>query len=141
MLRKFLFFAIFISFIFLPTSCGKEDHPVPDVYVSFTLNLESTQYIELNGIGGWAYFSGGYKGIIIYRWSIDEFMAFDRACPYHPYDPCGLVVVDDPPIARCDCCGSQYLMIDGSVFEGPSKFPLKQYRTYYQEPYLQVSNW
>lgn len=141
MLKKLFILTFFTSLLILPISCGKDDHPVPDYRVEFTINLDSTQYIELNGVGGWAYFSGGYKGIIIYRWSFDEFTAFDRACPYHPFDNCGLVKVEDPPLAKCDCCGSQYLLIDGSVVEGPTTYPLKQYRTYYNPPYLQVTNW
>lgn len=141
MIRNITYILLFIVLVTLPLSCGKEDHPVPDYWVNFTINLESTQYIELNGIGGWAYFSGGYKGVIIYRWSFDEFKAFDRACPHHPYEACGVVDVTDPPIATCECCGSQYLLIDGSVVEGPSKYPLKQYRTFFQDPYLQVSSW
>ena len=137
---KLFFLVLTATLLVLPVSCGKEDHPIPDVWVDITLNLELA--IELNNVGGWVYVSGGFNrnGIIVYRWSIDEFMAFDRTCPFHPFDPCGIVSVDDPPIAKCDCCESQYLLIDGSVFDGPSKFPLKQYRTHYQEPYLQITN-
>lgn len=132
----------FCSLLLFPLSCGKENqHPVPVVPVEFTINIESTQFIELNSIGGWAYFSGGYRGIIIYRWSYDEFRAFDRACPHHPYEQCARITVEDPPIAICNCCESMYLLIDGSVVDGPSRYPLKQYRTYFQYPHLQVTNW
>jgi len=142
-LTRFLAFGVSLFLLMLlPVSCEKDNqHPVPVVPVEFTINIESTQYIELNNIGGWAYFSGGYRGIVIYRWSFDEFRAFDRACPYHPYDECGFVKVIDPPTAICECCGSMYLLLDGSVITGPSKYPLRQYRTYFQFPFLQVTNW
>jgi hypothetical protein len=142
-IKKNIFLSVLLALMMLlPLSCGKDGrHPVPDVMVNFTLNLESTQYIELNVVGGWAYFTGGYRGIIIYRQSIDEFRAFDRACPYHPYDDCALIRVFDPPLATDTCCGSRFLLIDGSVVTGPSEWPLKQYRTFFNPPFLQVSNW
>ncbi len=122
-------------------SCGKDSqHPVPDVNVNFVLNLNTTQHIELNNIGGWAYYTGGYKGIIIYRQSVDEFRAFDRACPYHPFDDCARVQVFDPPLATDTCCGSRFLLLDGSVVTGPSQWPLKQYRTYLDGRFLYISN-
>ena len=120
----------------LLSGCEKDmQHPVPNVHVDFRINLEITY--ELNTIGGWVYFSGGYRGIVIYRLSEDEFRAFDRACTYDVYNR---IVVDDPPIARCEECESTYLLIDGSVVEGPARYPLKQYRTTYHPPFVYVSN-
>ncbi len=142
-LRRFLMPGfLLVLFLLFPVSCGKDSwHPVPSVPVSFTINIESTINIELNNIGGWAYYSGGHRGIIIYRWSVDEFRAFDRACPHHPFEACALIRVEDPPVAKCSCCESLFLLLDGSVVRGPSRFPLKQYRTYLQFPFLSVSNW
>lgn len=121
-------------------SCTKDDkHPVPFVPVEFVVNIESTQHIELNSIGGWAYYSGGVRGIIIYRVSENEFTAFDRACPVHPYSDCR-VVVENPPLAVDNCCESVFLLLDGSPVSGPSRYPLRQYRTFFNYPYLQVSN-
>jgi len=128
--------------LFLPLSCDKEsENPVPLVAVNFTINTESIQYIELNTIGGWAYFTGGFRGIIVYRHSFDEFKAFDRACPYHPYEPEAIVRVFEPPLALDTLCGSTFLLIDGSVVKGPAKHPLRQYPTYYNPPFLQVTNY
>lgn len=133
---------LMVLFFLFPVSCGKDSwHPVPSVPVSFTINIESTTNIELNNIGGWAYYSGGHRGIIIYRWSIDEFRAFDRACPFQPFEACALIKVEDPPVAKCGCCESLFLLLDGSVIRGPSRFPLRQYRTHLQFPFLSVSNW
>jgi nitrite reductase/ring-hydroxylating ferredoxin subunit len=139
--RKLLRFIL--PFAFLLFACSKDTrHPIPDVRVDFFINIESTQNIELNAIGGWAYYTGGFynNGIIIYRHSIDEFMAFDRTCPHHPYEPDARIRVFDPPLAIDTLCGSRFLLIDGSVVDGPSRHPLKQYRTYYNPPYLQVTN-
>ena len=126
--------------IFL-SSCDKDNrHPVPNVPVEFVINIESTQHIELNAIGGWAYYTGGFRGIIIYRFSDVEFRAFDRACPVHPYDECAIVRVTDPPLATDECCNSTFLLIDGSPVSGPARHPLREYRTFLNYPYLQVSN-
>ena len=130
-----VFIVATISLVFL-FGCDKDSqHPVPNVFVDFRINLEFTY--ELNSIGGWANFTGGYRGIVIYRLSADEFRAFDRACTYNVYDR---VVVNDPPIAECTECESTYLLTDGSVVNGPASYPLKQYRTTFNHPYIYISN-
>ncbi len=122
------------------SSCTKdEQHPVPIVPVEFRINLEF-QNIELNSIGGWAYYTGGFRGIVIYRVSQDEFTAFDRACPYHPYEECGRITVEEPPLAECKCCESTFLLLDGSPVSGPARHPLRQYRTVFDDPFLYVGN-
>ena len=121
-------------------SCTKDDrHPVPYYPVDFIINVESTQHIELNSIGGWAYYTGGFKGIIVYRAQEDEFTAFDRACPYHPYSDCR-IIVEDPPVAKGTDCDSEFLLTDGTPFSGPSKHPLRAYRTTLTYPYLHITN-
>lgn len=137
-----LYAPLLLMFLLLPLSCDKEnENPVPFVAVDFMINVGTTQFIELNAIGGWAYFTGGFRGIIIYRHSEDEFTAFDRACPYHPTEPDALVRVFDPPLATDTLCGSTFLLIDGSVVIGPSRHPLRQYRTFYNPPYVQITSY
>ncbi len=131
---------IWIVVLFSAVSCTKDDmHPVPYYPVDFIINVESTQHIELNSIGGWAYYTGGFRGIIIYRAQEDEFTAFDRACPYHPYSNCR-IIVEDPPLAKGTECESVFLLIYGSPVSGPSKHPLRAYRTSFGYPYLHVTN-
>lgn len=133
--------AISLFLILFGVSCRKSDlHPVPNVPVEFVINIESTLHIELNNPGGWAYFTGGYRGIIIYRLSETEFMAFDRACPVHPHDECAIIKVIDPPLATDSCCSSTFLLIDGSPVQGPSRYSLRQYRTFLDYPLLRVTN-
>ncbi len=137
-MKKYLLSAFFL-FVMLASCNEKEGDYIPYVYVNFQINVESTQYLELNPIGGWIYLNGGYKGILIYRYSVDEFRAYERACPEGPLSDCR-IEVESSPIAIDSCSMTRYLMIDGSPIEGPGKMSLKQYNTSYTEPYLSVYN-
>ncbi len=141
---KNLFPIFSVILMLIPLSCDKEnENPVPYVYVNFSINIDGTRHIELNTIGGYAYFTGGFNdnGIIIYRQSVDEFKAYDRTCPFHPYEPNAIVRVFDPPLATDTLCGSTFELIYGSVVIGPSKHPLREYRTFYNPPILQVTSY
>lgn len=78
----------------------------------------------------------GYGGIVIYRSGEDgnDYYAYDRACTYD-FDQ-GCILQEDENFATilaCPCCGSQFwVSIDGSVYNGPAKYPLKKYNTYLQ---------
>jgi nitrite reductase/ring-hydroxylating ferredoxin subunit len=136
-------FIIFGIFFVLSVSCKKEEQQteIPYVYVSFSLNPNGTQYIHLNSVNGWETVYGGYNGILIFRKSINEFVAFERACPYDPLIKGAQVVVDTSGITcYCPKCGSKYIMLDGTPYEGPSRFPLKQYQAMYDGAMLYVSN-
>jgi nitrite reductase/ring-hydroxylating ferredoxin subunit len=139
---KFYFLALIISLLAIQTSCiKKDDNWIPNVYVNFQINPNSTEYINLNIIGGYEYLYGGVKGIIVYREDMENFRAYDRACPFD-YDVHGSsVVVDSSGLILVDTlCGSKFIITDGSVLEGPAKRGLKQYRTHYNGEYLQVYN-
>jgi len=142
MKRLFNIFLLIIFFSFLFFSCKKDNkNPVPYVYVSFYLNISSTLYIDLASVGGWENLTGGYRGVVVYREASDQFVAFDRACPYDwqtdsayvSVEPSGLVI-------KCKSCGSEYLIIDGSVVKGPATYPLKQYNTSFDGLTLHVYN-
>ena len=135
---SFLFGLLLISFI----SCSKTEDKVPYVPVNIQINLSNPEYINLNAIGNSIYVTGGYKGIILYRQSIDEIIAMDRACPYDP--DCSRVILDDTGIIATDtCCGSEYSVImTGAVLKGPSEYPLRQYQCYFNQNTneLQITN-
>jgi len=133
---------ILIFILLLYTQCKKNDDPVPYVYVNFYISLSSPEFASLTSVGGWAYVTGGYKGIIIFRNSMDEFCAYDRACPYHPTTGCNHVYVEDSGITSIDSvCGSRFLLMDGSVVNGPATLSLTRYKTYLSGSNLQVTNY
>lgn len=102
---------------------------VPKVPTNITINLDLPEYIDLQTVGNWTYITGGNRGIIVYHLGIDDFVAFDRVCTYHPEDGCRIVVDRSSNITARDsvCCGSEFSIIDGSVLQGPATLPLYQY--------------
>lgn len=124
-------------------SCGeKAQHDtIPHVRVHMQVDVNSTMYLELNTIGGWVYLTGGYSGILVYRLSLDEFMAYERACPHDPYKKDCRIVMDDSGITCSDpCCESQFNILDGTIISGPSTLPLKRYYTYFDGTYLTIND-
>lgn len=119
------------------TSCIKESD-TPIGYVNFTIDPNSTFYYNLNNVGGYEYFIGGYKGVVIFRFSLTEFLAYERACPH-----CHEVAVEvnkSGLILECPQCGSQFVYTDGSPVKGPSVSVLRHYSTYYDGYNLHVFN-
>lgn len=105
---------------------------IPDVAVDITANINNPGYINLAVIGGWMYFQGGSKGIVVYRYSNDMFMAYDRHCPYIPGEGCTTAVDTSNNLnIKCPCCGSVFIITDGSISSGPAERPLKRYQTYF----------
>ena len=120
---------LFSACLFLPLACSKNnDNPVPSVYVDFNIYLNQPSSAALNAVGGWLYFTGGVRGIVVYRLNIDQFMAYDRNCTYNPSLANAIVSVDSSGLMVSDStCGSRFVLIDGSVNHGPATVGLRQY--------------
>lgn len=121
----------------------KRDRPggVPLTPVDISINVNNPAYVDLAVPGGWLYLTGGSLGIIVYRRSPDEFVAMDRHCPYQPEELCRIVVDDSEVIARDTlCCGSAFLITDGSVTQGPSALSLQRYNTSFNGTTLRIYN-
>jgi nitrite reductase/ring-hydroxylating ferredoxin subunit len=134
-LKGFLF-----GFFLLAVSCGKENDrtEIPYIYVNFVIYPNTLHFIPE---GGYVYSSGGYKGLIIYRPLSDQFLVYERACPYDPLEDDARVVVEENGIIAIDSlCGSRFILTDGSPINGPATTGLKQYRTRYDGYSLTVTN-
>lgn len=142
--KHFLIPALIILLVLISPACDKDKgyEPIPNVYVNINLDINSTIYSDLAIVGGHAYLTGGYRGIVVYRMSNDEFVAYDRACPYdHDKDDDARVDVEDNGLTLIDSvCMSRYLLLDGSVVEGPAQRPLKNYRTSFNGSNLLIYN-
>jgi nitrite reductase/ring-hydroxylating ferredoxin subunit len=144
-LKKGISFLIMASvLVLLPMGgCYKEQQheTIPNVAVDLYIDVNSTLYLQLNTVGGWLYLTGGYKGILVYRLSDYEFVAFDRTCPYDPYENNSRLEMDAGNLIVVDTvCDSKFVIIDGTVFEGPSTLPMKQYRTDFDGTILHIYN-
>jgi len=133
-------------------ACDKNETPHVDPgYVNIFIRPNSTEYIQLNSVGGWVYLYANppSRGIIVYRMTQDEFKAFERTPTYKP-DSCTIfepvekfakIVVDESGIMANDTCsGSQYILLDGSVVQGPATYPLFAFKTNYDGETLHIYN-
>lgn len=134
---------IAIAALMIVLSCKKDNSSsVPNVPVNVVLYASDPSFTNLNPIGGWIYYNGGSRGLIIYRKSSDEFITYDRHCTYQPENTCGKVSVEvaNNIIAIDTCCSSKFLLVDGSVNKGPATLPLKRYNTTFDGNKLSIYN-
>ncbi|MFH1159702.1 MAG: hypothetical protein V1733_01975 [bacterium] len=140
---KYVISSVILVILSIAASCKKENPQprIPEVYVNFFINPNSTEYLDLNAPGGWAYVTGGYRGILIYRLTMTEFLAYERTCPFDPEEVNARIEVEPSGVTvQCPVCKSKYILLDGSPFEGPSPYLLKQYHTNYDGALLYVYN-
>jgi hypothetical protein len=93
--------------------------------------MELPSYSSLQGVGGSAYYDNcGSQGLVIYRKSIDEFVAFDRQSPASQTKCSQPLTIDVKNQLQLDdtCTGAKFSLYDGSIVSG-STFGLRQYQT------------
>jgi hypothetical protein len=138
LIRPYLF-AVIVCLIF---SCKKNQQYVPNVYVNLEVYVNDPQNSVLTTTGGWKYFDGGYHGLLVYRKGLNEFVVFDRTCPYQPEEANSIVAVDTSNniILKDQHCGSQFLLNDGTPISGDAVVPLKIYRNVFDGTTLRITN-
>ncbi len=123
----------------------KDDYTSVVPYVYVNENFSITNNIELNIPGGSIYIkNAGFGGIIVFRDLIDSsnpYLAFDAACTHEVSSTCR-VVTDGSGMAKCPCCGSEFILFggNGSPTKGPAIEPLKQYRTSFNGGRISIRN-
>lgn len=140
-MKSFLSLTAFLILLSIG-GCKKDvNNGVPITPVDIYLYTNNPSFVNLNGVGGWVYITGGVRGILVYRKSPSEFMAYDRNCTYQSSDACATVVVDATNILATDtCCHSKFSMYDGSVTQAPAGLPLKAYNTTFDGNVLHIYN-
>ncbi|MFA5546630.1 MAG: hypothetical protein WDA14_13350 [Sphaerochaetaceae bacterium] len=141
---------LFVLLLLIQPGCRKEEiNPNdPKAYINIEIYPNSTFYQELNTVGGWMYLTAlpPSRGIIVYRYNLSEFLAYDRMPPNEPNNCCvdgnctRLIVGDYFPFAYDECNEISYLLLNGSIMEGEGKFPLIQYNTTYNGQQLRIFN-
>ncbi len=122
------------------------DDPIPfDTFAPFTVNI--TSYTELASPEGSKDLGGdpnygqyGVRGIILYRKSATEILAFEKNCSFQPREACSTVGIDQSKLyMRDDCCGSTF-NFEGKPTGGLAWRPLLQYHTSLSGQILTISD-
>jgi hypothetical protein len=129
-----LLFILLLAGLTVSSSCKKNNNlnPVPSIPLDINININLPSYSALTGVGGWAYVEGGSKGIVVYRRSIDEFVAFDRHSPANDGTCEQSLVTNEDNFLQLDdlCSGATFSLYDGSPISG-SEFGLRMYMTFF----------
>jgi nitrite reductase/ring-hydroxylating ferredoxin subunit len=131
---------LLISLLFASSCKDENPYRIPYVLVNF--------YVYPNGIDSdlgvsrFKYFTRvGYRGIMVYRMTTDQFFAYDRACTFDSDNLTAIVAVDPSGLfAVCPVCGSKYMLTDGYPLSGPARNPLVKYNTTYDGYKVIVTN-
>ncbi|MFN4298916.1 MAG: hypothetical protein ACK4EX_04185 [Thermaurantimonas sp.] len=140
------FFVFSIAIVFMLFSCNESNqHMVPNVVVDEIIYLNLPSSAPLQSPGGWIYHPGGFRGLLIYRaffnGNADDFRAFDRTCPNHVNQICGVVhVLPDNVLTYCKCDSARYVLFDGTPAQGNQSQPLRQYRVQFFGNSIRVFN-
>jgi len=144
---------ITLSLLIFVSCAKKKKEIIPNTYVNFTIRLDDPMFTNLHAIGNSVIITSeyagrssagyDYNGIIVYRFSEDEFYAFDRTCPYNISNSISVTTENtSDPIAKCPECGSEYVLpsLAFPTEKGPSRVPLKQYNTNFDGVTISVYN-
>lgn len=151
MIKEYIykFLGLLFLFAFITTQCHKSKQPpLPFAVVNITIEPNSTQFINLNTVGGHEYLTADHpsRGVLVFRVDENTFKAYERTCPHDPNaccdEGCSRLYVPDNEVflIKDDCCGSIYSILDGSNISGPSVYPLKEFFTSYNGKTLHIYN-
>jgi nitrite reductase/ring-hydroxylating ferredoxin subunit len=137
---KLIVLICFLLFTATEFGCEKDRNEIiPYVPVNRYFNIRDPEFFDLSVPNNSVTIKGGLNGIIVYRVSVEEFVAYDRTCTYEPENNCA-VETDNSSSAKCPCCGSRFFLIDGSPLNGPAQWPLKPYKTTFDGTYVRITN-
>ena len=164
-MMKHLKLHLLILICVLPFLQGCKEHPEnpnrPLLLYPITIYPNTMQYQELNVVGGYVYLTpeaeSTSRGLIVYRESETEFLAYDRMPPNYP-DACTdnqgntkRLIVDFPFVVD-KCNNAYYNILNGEIIvvepdkipsfpvEGEVIYPLIQYHTLFDGSKLTISN-
>jgi hypothetical protein len=138
--RRLVLAAAAFAMISGAESCKEPVGVIPYVEVNVDLNTLLPAYNSLQFPGNWVYVSGGSRGLIVYRYTLDEFVVFDRHSPYDVGAACQCKVLSDGYTIEDPCSDSQWYIFDGSIIAGPTTAPLERYNTNWISPVLSITN-
>ena len=125
-------FTVLLLLIFLIFSCSgddeRENNLLPEVPVDEIIFLNNPEYINLQVVGGWAYSKGGISGIIIYHYTSNNYIAFERSAPHLSPQVCSKMTVENGIIMFCSCDDSEFNILNGAPLTEGVNYQARQYR-------------
>lgn len=113
----------------------------PAQFSDIFINLSLPKYQAIRTDGGSVYEDGGVRGLIIYRMSPSEYIAYERNCSYTPNEACATVDIHASRIYMEDpCCGSSFSFSNGQPMGGAAWRPLRRYHTSLNGTQLMITN-
>ena len=100
---------------------------IPSVPVNIEVDLSSIDNVDLQQIGGYKYFSGGVRGVVLIRISATEFNAMDRNCTFEPASATAIVSMHSSGFYLEDSTCVSTIDHSGFPSGGPAELPLKEY--------------
>ncbi|RTQ45932.1 hypothetical protein EJV47_23665 [Hymenobacter gummosus] len=113
---------------------------MPTALVNEVINLSTVQAATLRFDNGYIYLNAGVRGVVVIRQNAQQYLAFERNCPYRPYDACAKVSMDRSGFFLADSCCSSRFDLRGQLTSGPATRPLRQYITSLSGNLLYISN-
>ena len=149
MKKSVVLLLLLLTIVFLGCESEPENPNYPNAIVDFTINLNQNSYYDLRVVSGYMYLTSDYesssRGIIVYRYSLDEFRAYDRLPPNNPnaccdeQGNCTRLVVESPFVVD-NCNDIKYNILNGDIVEGNGVYPLIQYHTSFNGYELHIYN-
>ena len=148
---RFLSFFLSGGLLLVAAACGSSSNVQPQIPyapVNLSFNITNQQYVALRSPNGVvalpvssAVGNGGVKGVLVVRQADGSYLAFERNCPYRPYDACSIVGLDRQSrvFLRDSCCGSTF-NFQGQVTGGPSTLSLVRYNVSLAGSQLSITN-
>jgi nitrite reductase/ring-hydroxylating ferredoxin subunit len=136
-MKRILIIGCLILWIF---SCKTEENPIPSYPVYLNLDLTFEDKV-LKAIPAYKEFTNrninialgeriGYGGVLVVHTLLDEYKAFDRACPYEASANVTVQVDEEILYAVCPKCGTKYEVGLGSgAPDGVGRHGLRPYNT------------
>ncbi len=126
---RYIISVLLLSSVLSLNQCKKDTSTIPNTYVDLYVYLSQPIYANLNSVGNWSYLTNvGVKGIILYRKSTSDFVAYERSCPYDPNATNAKIEVDASNVIGVDHnCGSKFNLVDNSILSGPAARQMKTY--------------
>lgn len=123
-------FSFILFFLYAIAACDKErENPVPNVTVSFQVNLDMPDANDLNFPQHSILVKNyGYQlhGVIVYNTGVDGYYAFDATCP-NDLDQAVVLDSDNPFQATCPKCNRVYSFMAFGYPTSGGGYALKKY--------------